>query len=278
MNNVLITEAIDKFIESKTATGLEESTIDSYKADLRIFLKYYAQISSTEDLNSNLFNYFIFDQQLDELSNATIARRIAVLKEFFLYLEEQNICKDLIKTISLPKVEKHPIITLTKEEIEVFFGAFNEKKNNELRDKLLFSLMYYSGLRLNETINLKIDDINIKERLISIENSRLVPTSTQLIDVYIEYIDMLKNKELFGHNNYLFFNLKTYKPLSIVAINKNFKRYVFRTCINKKITPHSLRDSFAIHLLQNGCNIHALKELLGHKNLNTTSEYEKYLK
>ncbi len=278
MNNVLITEAIDKFIESKTSTGLEESTIDSYKADLRIFLKYYPRIESTEDLNNNLFNYFIFDQQLDELSNATIARRIAVLKEFFLYLEEQNICKDLIKTISLPKVERHPIITLTKEEIEVFFNVFNEKKINELRDKLLFSLMYYSGLRLNEAISLKIDDINAKEQLISIENFRLVPTCTQLIDVYIKYIDMLKNKELFGQTDYLFFNLKTHKPLSIVAINKNFKKYVSRAGINKNITPHSLRDSFAIHLLQNGCNIHALKELLGHKNLNTTLEYEKYLK
>lgn len=251
---------------------LSDNTVLSYLNDIEKLYnydKYYYKLSS-EDLNKYL-------QKFDCLDSKSLAHLITVLRSLygFLYKEgviSNNPCKD----ITMPKIEAKLPDYLTIEEINVLLDVKLEKPN-DYRNKAMLELAFATGLRVSELVNLKVSDINFddcylrvmgkgkKERIVPIDDAAL-----NYVKFYIVYYrnSLLKNKD----SEYLFISSYGTK-ITRQAFFKLIKSQAEKKGINKEISPHTLRHSFASILLKNGANIRVIQELLGHEDLKTTQIY-----
>lgn len=274
-----IYDAIDRFIQFKTVEeGLNiNSTILNYKDDLKIFLNYFPYIEDTSDLNSDLIDNFIYEQSLNELSASTITRRISTLSNFFEFLESENICENLVKEFYLPKKEKHIPTFLSLNEIKQLFSIINEDNDIEFRDKTMLLVMYSAGLRVSELINLEKNSINFEEKIITLKGKgnkeRSIPINDLALLYLTNYMSKEKKSSRYIRNKYVFVNKNTNKPISRQNFFIRLQKYAEKAGIEKKISPHALRHSFATHLLENGATLRVVQELLGHTNIETTQIY-----
>lgn len=197
---------------------------------------------------------------MDKLSSATLSLAIASLRFFY----EKLLGKDIFKDIETPKKEKKLPNVLTKPEVEQLIENADNKKS-----KLILSVLYSSGLRVSELVNLKKEDLNIDERIGWVRlgkgrKDRVFILSEKVSPMIKEYMD--KNPEYV----YLFSREKVLTTRNIQKIVKTASK---KAGFSKKITPHTLRHSFATHLLEGGTDIRFIQELLGHSNLSTTQVY-----
>lgn len=274
-----INDAIELFLEYKAVEeGLNiKSTIPDYKDDFKVFLKYFPNIKTVEDLNDELIDNFIYEQSLNDLKSSTISRRISTIKNFFLFLENEKIAKNLVKEVILPKKEKHIPTFLSIDEIKNLLSVFDETKPTEYRDKTMVLVMYSAGLRVSELINLEKRSINFEEKLITLKGKgnkeRFVPLNYIALEYLNNYLSQNKNNKVFSKSKYLFINKKDGKPLTRQYFFVELNKYAKRAGIDKKISPHTLRHSFATHLLENGADLRVVQELLGHSKIETTQIY-----
>lgn len=274
-----INDAIELFLEYKAVEeGLNiKSTIPDYKDDFKVFLKYFPNIKTVDDLNDELIDNFIYEQSLNDLKSSTISRRISTIKNFFLFLENEKIATNLVKEVILPKKEKHIPTFLSIDEIKNLLSAFDETKPTEYRDKTMVLVMYSAGLRVSELINLEKRSINFEEKLITLKGKgnkeRFVPLNYIALEYLNNYLSQNKNNKVFSKSKYLFINKKDGKPLTRQYFFVELNKYAKRAGINKKISPHTLRHSFATHLLENGADLRVVQELLGHSKIETTQIY-----
>ena len=151
------------------------------------------------------------------------------------------------------------------------------KKPNELKDKAMLELMYSSGLRVSELINLKVSNINFPEKILKDTSKgskeRIVPIGDFAMKYLLLYMNRVRNVSRFKNSNYLFINTKTGKPYSRQSFFKKIKYYAMKAGITKKVSPHTLRHSFATHLLENGADLIMVQKMLGHTNIETTQIY-----
>jgi len=200
------------------------------------------------------------------------------VKSFFKFLDIENyIDENVTFLISSPKLSKKLPNYLSPVEVDMLLNAPNTNKPEGLRDKAILELLYASGLRVSELINLKIGDINFDEKLLLVKGKgskyRWVPFNDISKNYMLQYRDTVRHKwvqETF--NEYFFLNAKGNK-LTRQAINFKINEYVKGKGIQKKISPHMLRHSFATHLLFNGADIRFVQELLGHSDISTTQIY-----
>jgi len=231
-------------------------TIKNYLFFNKKFLEHVnkpASAISIEDIKSYLAS-------MDKLSTATLSLAIASLRFFY----EKLLHKDIFKDIETPKKEKRLPHVLTKPEVEQLIESSDNKKS-----KLIISMLYASGLRVSELVNLKKDDLNLNEKVgwvragkgkkdrVFILSEKIVPQIKEFMERYPESILLLSRT-----------NALT--PRNIQKIVKNASR---KAGFTKRITPHTLRHSFATHLLEGGTDIRFIQELLGHANLSTTQIY-----
>lgn len=274
-----INDAIELFLEYKAVEeGLNiKSTIPDYKDDFKVFLKYFPTIKTVDDLNDELIDNFIYEQSLNDLKSSTISRRISTIKNFFLFLENEKIATNLVKEVILPKKEKHIPTFLSIDEIKNLLSVFDETKPTEYRDKTMVLVMYSAGLRVSELINLEKRSINFEEKLITLKGKgnkeRFVPLNYIALEYLNNYISQNKNNKVFSKSKYLFINKKDGKPLTRQYFFVELNKYAKRAGIDKKISPHTLRHSFATHLLENGADLRVVQELLGHSKIETTQIY-----
>lgn len=274
-----INDAIELFLEYKAVEeGLNiKSTIPDYKDDFKVFLKYFPNIKTVDDLNDELIDNFIYEQSLNDLKSSTISRRISTIKNFFLFLENEKIATNLVKEVILPKKEKHIPTFLSIDEIKNLLSVFDETKPNEYRDKTMVLVMYSAGLRVSELINLEKRSINFEEKLITLKGKgnkeRFVPLNYIALEYLNNYLSQNKNNKVFSKSKYLFINKKDGKPLTRQYFFVELNKYAKRAGIDKKISPHTLRHSFATHLLENGADLRVVQELLGHSKIETTQIY-----
>ena len=274
-----INDAIELFLEYKAVEeGLNiKSTIPDYKDDFKVFLKYFPNIKTVDDLNDELIDNFIYEQSLNDLKSSTISRRISTIKNFFLFLENEKIATNLVKEVILPKKEKHIPTFLSIDEIKNLLSVFDETKPTEYRDKTMVLVMYSAGLRVSELINLEKRSINFEEKLITIKGKgnkeRFVPLNYIALEYLNNYLSQNKNNKVFSKSKYLFINKKDGKPLTRQYFFVELNKYAKRAGIDKKISPHTLRHSFATHLLENGADLRVVQELLGHSKIETTQIY-----
>ena len=196
-----INDAIELFLEYKAVEeGLNiKSTIPDYKDDFKVFLKYFPNIKTVDDLNDELIDNFIYEQSLNDLKSSTISRRISTIKNFFLFLENEKIATNLVKEVILPKKEKHIPTFLSIDEIKNLLSVFDETKPTEYRDKTMVLVMYSAGLRVSELINLEKKSINFEEKLITLKGKgnkeRFVPLNYIALEYLNNYLSQNKNNK-----------------------------------------------------------------------------------
>ena len=271
-------DAFENFLQyCRFEKTLTNQTIQDYKEDFLQFQRYYPHKKELTDLNKNDLNEFSYDQALNGLSPATIARRIATIKNFYMFLESDNLAKGIIsEEITIPKKDKTLPQVLSEEEINQLLNAPDLTSEKGIRDYAVLEILYSCGLRVSEAANLQINQINEQEEIINIlgkgKKERIVPIRKSALKAVKTYINEVRNKHLVIDNKAVFIG-KNGKRVSRQALYNIVVNNAKLAGIQKEIHPHTLRHSFATHLLDNGADLRVVQELLGHTNIGTTQIY-----
>lgn len=264
----------------KVERGLSENTINSYGIDLKLFLEYLREngIPSFKQVNKEVIVNYMQAEKNNNKANSSILRSVSSLRKFFQYLAQEKIIeKDPMLLIDTPKKKQHLPQVLTKEEVEKLLHSPNTGQVLGLRDRAMLELMYATGLRISEIINLKLEDLHLTmgtlQTLGKGHKERIVPVGDEAIKWVNRYLEEARPKLLKQkRSNYLFLNFHG-NNLTRQGVWKNLKAEVRKAGIQKNITPHTLRHSFATHILENGADLRIVQELLGHADISTTQIY-----
>lgn len=274
-----IEEAIKYFLEYIIKElNYSEKTRNNYERDLIIY-KDFLDIKKYSYLTIKKNDIMEYLKYLDSFkySNKTISRNLSSLRSFYSYLVDiKEINNNVFKRIKNPKVEKKLPNYLSHDEIDKIIDLLDEKTKEEIRDKCIFELLYSTGLRVSELSDLQLKDIDFKEKSIRVFGKG----SKERIVYYGEFASELLNKYMYvrneflinGNVEYLFIN-KIGSKLSRQSIEGIINRITKKTLVKHKITPHTLRHTYATHLLDEGADLRSVQELLGHENLDTTEIY-----
>ena len=252
-----------------------ENTIKSYKRDLKKFQKYFNNKNIKTINKKDIQNYIEYLGK--ELEEKSVSRNISTLKSFYKYQKmNKEIDKNPMETITNPKLKKTLPKVLSEEEVNKLLDI-NLNNDFDYRNKAMLELMYSSGLRVSELINLKVNDIDLSNESVRIfgkgSKERIVPLNEYTVDALKIYITSHR-KELFKHgeNDYLFLNnhgLKMTRQGFFKILKKKTKKKIIKT----DFSPHTLRHSFATHLLKYGADLRSIQELLGHSDISSTQIY-----
>ncbi|MBT1248541.1 MULTISPECIES: site-specific tyrosine recombinase/integron integrase [unclassified Thermosipho (in: thermotogales)] len=249
-----------------------ENTLKAYIKDVRKFFEFTKKnISDIERSDIESFLKALSKGQItgDSPRETTISRYISSLNSFFSYLELSGaISSNPMERIKHPRIRRKIPDFLTEDEVQKLISSFSEE--NKLRQKIAISLLYFAGLRISELCNLRVSDISFIPPFLRVEmgkgrKDRLVPLPDKVVPLLQKYIDT------FNPKIYVFENGKKHVHPSTVF--RWIKEGVKKAQIKKDVHPHTLRHSYATHLIRKGVNIKVVQELLGHTNLNTTSIY-----
>lgn len=271
---------IQSFIDYLTfEKKYSKHTITSYQNDLTQFLEFIqidSQNSDAKEINYQIIRSWISELVENAISPKSINRKLSTLKSFFKYLQRlKMIDNNPMSKLSGPKIPKRLPVFIDEHDMEKLFTNIEfEASINGLRDKLILDLLYQTGIRRSEISSLKEIDIDNQNNTIKVlgkrNKERLIPISIALKRNLNEYISVKQKQNL--SNDYLLLNNKGEK-MSEQNIYQIVKKYLsLITSIHKK-SPHILRHTFATHLLNNGADINAVKDLLGHANLSATQVY-----
>ena len=270
---------IDKYLEYlKIERKYSDKTILSYKDDLIEYNEFLGNnFTNILNIDINIVNNYMKYLYERKITKSSISRKLSSIRGLYNYLVREEIIKEnYFNKISNPKRELYLPKFLKNEELDKIFSICNFNNPTEERDTLIIELLYATGVRVSELVNIKIKDINRKEKLIKV----LGKGNKERIVIYNNHTK--KALDAYLKDGYNYFNKKSSEYL---ILNKNgnklSERYI-REIINKKvsqasldikISPHTLRHTFATDILENGMDLMTVKELLGHESLNTTSIY-----
>tara|TARA_Y100000992_G_scaffold278570_1_gene224224 strand:- start:454 stop:1341 length:888 start_codon:yes stop_codon:yes gene_type:complete len=260
--------------------GLSKNTQLSYRNDLLKFSNYLTKkkILNLNSLNRNDIRNYLLKLKSDGLKPSSISRHIVSIRKFFEYLlQEGLISEDPSALIHSPKIWKNIPETLSVNEVTTLLSYISSLKNyrHAFRDKVMIELSYACGLRVSELVNLKLNSIYFEESYIQVtgkgQKDRLIPINKSTLIIIDEYIKTERLKYNIN-DNHLFLSQHK-KFLTRQRIWQIIKKHIKNAGIIKNISPHTLRHSFATHLLENGGTLRAIQEMLGHSNISTTEIY-----
>ncbi len=267
---------VEGFLTELQNKNFSVQTQRTYRTVLKEFAAFCQtrKIAKEKALTPANLRSFLAALQMSNPARNTILRKIATLRSFTAYLLRQGLLdKNPFKLLNSPKKEKLLPKFLSVPETDRLLEATSQSKHFAARDKALFELMYSSGLRRSEVTNLKICDIDFFNGLVKVfgkgRKERLVPVTQTALQALKDYLATRKHPQ---SQEALFLN-KNGKPLSGDGLAYIFKNTAISSHLARRVTPHSLRHSFATHLLGNGCDLRSLQEMLGHKSLSTTQVY-----
>jgi integrase/recombinase XerD len=258
--------------------SLSKSSASYYVTDVRQFLLSLPQSLTINKIIDSDIIKFISQLNTLKLASASIARKITSIKMFFQCLVSEELIKyDPTENIEMPKVKKTLPSVLSFEEISKLIACAKKADPKDMRAKAMFEILYASGLRASELLSLQIDDVSFTDGFIRVlgkgDKERIVPIGKPALQALRNYYNHGRNKFLKDRMSaYLFINAHG-KKLSRMGLHKILKEYVKKAKINKHVTPHVFRHSFATHLLEGGANLRAVQEMLGHANIATTQIY-----
>lgn len=256
--------------------GLSLNTWNSYENDLNLFLSMLNDEDNIEKLCEEDFKNFIHYCYDRNYSVSSIMRKESSIKSFYLFLKNSNLYSGSIPTFQTPKKPQRLPVCLSVEEVNLLLKAPDIKSDSGLRDKAMLETMYSCGLRVSELLSLKIDNISFQQRIITVfgkgSKERKVPISDYSLSFVVEYIQKsrIKNK---GQDSKILFLNKQGNKISRIYFYKQIEKYAQIVGIKKKISPHTLRHSFATHLLDGGAQLRSVQIMLGHENISTTQIY-----
>lgn len=263
----------------------KKNTLDAYRRDLFAFAEYLhiQGIDSLTDVKRE--NVVSFQQSMIDtyMAPTTIARKISCLRSFYRYLCDEGLADfNPAEDIKPPKPIQQKISILSRTEVESLLAQPSTNTPKGMRDRAMLEVLYATGMRVSEICSLSIKDVNLKNSFIFCHTEgkeRMIPMYSIATECLKEYIETARPQLLKGRtkSTVLFVN-NSGESLSRQGFWKILKRYAQLAGIPSTITPHTLRHSFATHLLENGADIHDLREILGHADISSMHVYKKYLK
>ena len=287
---MLLEEGIKRFIRYlHDEKGYSEHTERSYQVDLAQFSSFLAREMalplnapgfSIEEIESKTIRKFV-GSLYGKLKRTTIARKLSAVRSFFLFLEKEG----LIKTnpageLQSPKLEKYIPSHLPVDEVFRLMELPNRENSLGLRDLAILEVLYSCGIRVAELTGMNVSSIDYDQRLVKVtgkgNKERLVPIGRQALKAVKAYLaatdEIRKRATLKGENELLFMNFRGGR-LTTRSIGRIVKQYAGAGGLTEDISPHSMRHTFATHMLDGGADLRSVQELLGHKSLSTTQKY-----
>ena len=264
----------------KVERGLTENTLISYRQELKQF-NYY--LTKHKIINFSQVDRFVIMDYLKSIqqsgkSENSIIHSVSTLRKFFLFLKQENIIQNnpMLK-IDTPKKAQHLPQVLSIDEVDHLLAVPDTKTDLGIRDRALLETMYATGLRVSELVNLTGDNLHLDMGFIQTlgkgNKERIIPIGDVAIDWLNIYFKQVRNKLVKDSNEKHVFVNAHGRQLTRQGVWKNLKQQVRAAGINKNVTPHTLRHSFATHLLENGADLRIVQELLGHADVSTTQIY-----
>ena len=271
-----LTQAYENYLTKvKQASA---NTISSYLRDIKQFTGWLqsSDVSVTDVSQLNIRQYVEHLLSIGK-SSASVSRCIASLKNFYAYLSTAGFVESTpVSDIHIDRGEKKTPQILTNREIELLLAQPARIDAKGFRDKAMLEVLYATGIRVTELIDLNMEDINLEQGIIKCQGSkksRSIPLYPAALRALREYVNDVRSSMLFDHSeNALFVNVNGTR-MSRQGFWKILKQYQHAAGITKEITPHTLRHSFAVHLLENGADLVSLQELMGHCDISSTQMY-----
>ncbi len=272
-----INEFVDYLTNVKRAS---KNTIASYRRDLMKLNKFLTDsgCNSIEAVTGTNLNSYILMIEKQGMSTATVSRNIASIKAFFLYMLRQGeISEDPSESLKPPKIEKKAPVILTIDEINLLLEQPSGNSPKEIRDKAMLEVLYATGIRVSELISLKVKDVNLAMNFLQCHDDnkeRVIPFTNETKIALENYLQNARDTMCKDNQEYLFTNCQG-APMTRQGFWKIIKYYSAKAGIKKDITPHTIRHSFAMHLVNNGADLKSVQEMLGHSDISTTQIYLK---
>lgn len=255
--------------------GAMANTKRAYKSDIKGFIKFIEK-SGYHEIDHHTIRSYIVSIYKD-IKKSSLSRKISSIKVFFRFLKKKGyIVDNTALIIKNPKAEKHLPKFYTIDEMFRFLDYLPTEKWNHLRNKAIFELMYSTGIRSQEALDINVEDIHIQGMWIRVKGKggkeRVLPFGEKAKKALESYIEWLKANKLYSPERPLFVNFKG-ERLSYRSLLRIMKKYQLKTGLFKNLTLHSIRHSFATHMLDSGADLRSIQELLGHSRLSTTQKY-----
>lgn len=260
-----------------------ENTIAAYRNDLGQFVRWirkeHQEISNLGDVSSEIVSSYVSSLKTKAYAASSIARKVAAIKSFFHYLLARgHVLADPTTEIDSPKVRKRLPETLTSEEVETLLEAPTKKRTpKNLRDLALLHVLYATGIRVTEAVSLEVEDVDLENSLIRCpgkdERVRELPFDEETQIILADYLENGRIHLVKDKDETAFFLNHRGQQLTRQGLWLIIKAYANLTELGDKVTPHTLRHSFAVHRLNSGTDLREIQHLLGHANISTTQIY-----
>ncbi len=279
-------DQINQFLDYlEVEKGYSNNTLAAYQNDLNQFLV-FLQVEiqdqrprSWDNVTRDHIVSYILEMKEREYASSTVARKVAAVKSFFKFLESAGQIKNNpAKDMETPRAEKHLPATISAEDVDRLLAAPAGDAPASQRDRAMLELLYATGLRVSELVALDVSDVNLDEGTVRCmgkgKKERVLPVYDRAREALATYVTQGRLKLLGKHNNEdaLFLNRRGAR-LTRQGLWLIIKRYVEEVGIEGNVTPHTLRHSFATHMLRGGADLRAVQQMLGHANISTTQIY-----
>ena len=260
---------------------MAENTVSAYRQDVSVFLSFLEQrnVCTLSEVSLPLLEAFVAQESQAGLEATSLARRISALRTFFGFLVREKVLQENVaKLLDVPRIKRRLPEVLTVEEVEALIDACDIKKPSGVRDRAILELLYSSGLRVSEVASLEFQHLDLERSCLRLWGKgfkeRIVPFGETAREALLEYLNGVRNLLLKGRKSrYIFVSGPEGRPLSRQSIWNMVKRCALKAGITKRITPHTLRHTFATHLLEGGAELRIVQEFLGHSDISTTQIY-----
>ena len=259
------------------------NTVESYKRDVTQYISYLdgtgvTDISSTT--KTTVLSYLLYLQK-EGRASSTVSRTLASLRSYYLFMMQNGVVKsNPTSNLEAPHVEKKIPKILSGEEVELLLEQPKDCDNKGIRDKAMLELLYATGIRVSELINLDVSDVNVPMSFVRCKGGkkeRIIPMGHQAKDALENYINNVRKYMVKDENETALFVNCSGARLSRQGFWKLIKYYQHIAGIETDITPHTLRHSFAAHLLENGADLHSIQEMMGHADISSTQVYSRMM-
>lgn len=259
------------------------NTVESYKRDVTQYISYLdgtgvTDISSTT--KTTVLSYLLYLQK-EGRASSTVSRTLASLRSYYLFMMQNGVVKsNPTSNLEAPHVEKKIPKILSGEEVELLLEQPKNCDNKGIRDKAMLELLYATGIRVSELINLDVSDVNVPMSFVRCKGGkkeRIIPMGHQAKDALENYINNVRKYMVKDENETALFVNCSGARLSRQGVWKLIKYYQHIAGIETDITPHTLRHSFAAHLLENSADLHSIQEMMGHADISSTQVYSRMM-
>ena len=259
------------------------NTVESYKRDVTQYISYLdgtgvTDISSTT--KTTVLSYLLYLQK-EGRASSTVSRTRASLRSYYLFMMQNGVVKsNPTSNLEAPHVEKKIPKILSGEEVELLLEQPKDCDNKGIRDKAMLELLYATGIRVSELINLDVSDVNVPMSFVRCKGGkkeRIIPMGHQAKDALENYINNVRKYMVKDENETALFVNCSGARLSRQGFWKLIKYYQHIAGIETDITPHTLRHSFAAHILENGADLHSIQEMMGHADISSTQVYSRMI-